>query len=611
MLSSSNNMFHNYDLSSYMFNANSSIPFHFHWFLQDPSNKRGGTAPTNATRLKPSKPVFDTTIYKSETNKYNKYEARGSLNSKDNECHNTNVLKLYDIQKISKIYNSTNIKPEKFHKKRSMNYVNNLHVYGGTARSINKKNAFSLSKPREIQTSQSQRGGEIQKNTKPVPQTQEGYRVKGGLSYFLGANRQKSTSQICEKTKKEPFFNRNTKKYPTEVPINSEKNIKKPIIPIKPATNAMASSLTSLNTMTTINKLNDFNEVSAEKENLNCNKGYESNRKKPESIHTDASSEPDKEDEEEKFGENTKNRPKMFLTAENFRENMEKSFLGNSEDQENMNNEREIQKISGSSEELELVERNEDLECLQQEEENERIVEEKTLLFQQMHAFNRPKTSEGGRRRRPTTNNNYINNISNNSNNFIDNNQVFTNEMPNNNNNEVETQEKLEEEQEIVLETKNLEYIQSFQSQRPPCRKKVQAFNLDFNFGRTTIPKNIDADFEKSTIPKNFNNQILAENQKDRPPSRHKTPPKAIGLDIPNPDSQFFPIKNMYLECVNREDSFNGLDAVKLDNKVNLSNFVEKKAGKKENQGRISTKEDEKSEILEDFPVRTNAELLR
>lgn len=609
MLSSSNNLFHNYDLSSYMFNANASIPFHFHWFLQDPSNKRGGTAPTNATRLKPSKPVFDTTIYKSEANKYNKYEPRISLNSKDNACNNNNVLKLYDIQKISKIYNSTNIKPEKFHKKRSTNYY-------ATSRSNNKKNAFSLNKQREIQTSQSQRGVEVQKNNKNVPQTQ----IKGGLSYFLGANRQKSTSQISEQTKKELFFDRNPKKYPTEIPIKSAENIiKNPIIPLKPTPNTMVSSLTSLNTVTTINKLNDFNEISPENENLACNKGFESNRKKIESIHTDASSEPDKEDredEEEKVEENTKKRPKMFLTAENFRENLEEK----SEKDENLiNKEMKMHaSVSGSSEELQLVENNDEY-LQQEEEENERIIEEKTLLFQQMQAFNRPKTSEGGRRRRPTTNNNnYFNNIQNNSNNFIENNQIYyTNEITNNDNNdnekkEAEDQEKQEEEQEIVLETKNLEYIQSFQNQRPPCRKKVQAFNLDFDFGKTTIPKNIDIDFEKSTIPKSFNNQILAENQKDRPPSRHKTPPKAIGLDIPNLDSQFFPIKNMYLECVNvnREDSFNGLD-VKLDNKVNLSNFVEKKAGKKEGQGRVNTKEDDKSEILEDFPVRMNNDLLR
>ena len=263
-----------------------------------------------------------------------------------------------------------------------------------------------------------------------------------------------------------------------------------------------------------------------------------------ETVHTDASSEPDHEDHEEDEEEGQRNlktnsgQQRMFLTAEHFRqEGKQEMMMPGKEDSEDS---------------LQLIENNDYIE------ENPALErEEHSLLQSKLLGMNRPKTSEGGRRRRRVTNNDKeaINTTKAASNTILQT-QERSPKAEN-------TIEKEEEEEEIIFETKpiNLEYIQSLQNQRPPCRKKVQAFNLDSNFGKNNM--------------RNFANvgKLI-----DRPPSRHKTPPKAVGLDIPNTDQQTFPIKNMYLKFeennANREDSFNGLDLVKLENKVGLFGVV-------------------------------------
>lgn len=264
-----------------------------------------------------------------------------------------------------------------------------------------------------------------------------------------------------------------------------------------------------------------------------------------ETVHTDASSEPepDHEEDEEDDQRDVKTnlgQQRMFLTAEHFRqEGRQELMIAGKEDSEDS---------------LQLIENNDYIE------ENPALErEEHSLLQSKLLGMNRPKTSEGGRRRRIVTNNDTTETTLNN-NKAVSNMILQTQEKSPKAENTVENEE---EEEEIIFESKpiNLEYIQSLQNQRPPCRKKVQAFNLDSNF-------------EKNTM-RNFANvgKLI-----DRPPSRHKTPPKAVGLDIPNTDQQTFPIKNMYLKFEenngNREDSFNGLEFVKLENKVGVLGSV-------------------------------------
>ncbi|CAD8062870.1 unnamed protein product [Paramecium sonneborni] len=108
--------------------------------------------------------------------------------------------------------------------------------------------------------------------------------------------------------------------------------------------------------------------------------------------------------------------------------------------------------------------------------------------------------------------------------------------------------------------------------------------------------------------------QGLIENydQNERPPSRHKTPPKATGLELPiqsgnqitNRDGVDIPIKNMYAQIdklenlkyntndLKNNDDFDDFDLgfFKMNNKVNLNKFQQKDGyqtdgGKKYNSG--------------------------
>ena len=503
------------------------------------------------------RPGFDNTIYK--------FNSRNSLNSKESD---TNVIKLNDIKKISKIYNSTNIKPDKYARKKLPYHTtyNPTPTTQFSAKSNPYSSRNSLNHPKNtcknhefpsrqgISSSQSLRKikSSIENNTGNL-WISEG--LKKRESYFLkntaGVNLNKQMSE--NNSKKQPILAKEPLIYSYEVDLQQKKpcieslNQDKPEVPIK-------------------NFEENNNRISSNEENKEKRCSDQINTQEnllvfnDTIVHTDASSEPDKEDEEER--EEAKTPPRMFLTAQHFRQ-----------DKAENNNQEPIERQKESSEEsLQFFENNDMLiETPTME------IEEKTLIQSKLLGMSRPKTSEGGRRRRVITHNDQ---------------EILMTKPPTI---LLETQEKSQkkedsDEEELVLEKKaiNLEYIQSLQNQRPPCRKKVQAFNLDHNFERTTIPK-----FEKTTAP-----------LVDRPPSRHKTPPKAIGLDIPHPDNKVFPIKSMYVKYAEesnpvREDSFTGLDLVKLENKVNLSNFEEKKQKNwgNQNQGKIVYKEEQKSEL--------------
>ena len=488
------------------------------------------------------RPGFDNTIYK--------FNARNSLNTKDS---NTNVIKLNDIKKISKIYNSTNIKPDKYTRKKPFYHPTptptppnplstKVNPYSSRSSLTNPKipcrNHDFSSRP-VLTSSQSLRKAKSSNET-----TSQNLWISDGLgfkgsSYFL---RSSTANNIAKEGNN------------LQCTVDKEKQ-QAPVMASEPQIYSYAVDL-EIKKPTEGDGGNRIDDGEGNIMRNDDGEGFESSSSSfeeeglepkgentktqenmvnmlfNETVHTDASSEPDHEEDEEEGQRNIKTgQQRMFLTAEHFR--------GQEGKQEMM-----IQGKEDSESSLQLIENNDYIE------ENPALErEEHSILQSKLFGMNRPKTSEGGRRRRIVTNNDKE---------ALNTNKAAANTILRTQEKTENTMEKEEEEEEIIFEKKpiNLEYIQSLQNQRPPCRKKVQAFNLDSNF-------------EKNTM-RNFANvgKLI-----DRPPSRHKTPPKAVGLDIPNTDQQSFPIKNMYLKFEenngNREDnSFNGLDLVKLENKV-------------------------------------------
>jgi hypothetical protein len=157
----------------------------------------------------------------------------------------------------------------------------------------------------------------------------------------------------------------------------------------------------------------------------------------------------------------------------------------------------------------------------------------------------------------------------------------------------------------------NFDMLSNLHNQRPPARKKGPTFGLDDRF----ILKQEGSDKKAANmIP------IKAQHNIMRPPSRHRTPSKALGLDLPmNNGASHFPVKNMYAktqeeidhaptpENTNYKGDFvdsssddgifdedvddNNMD---FDNVLDLSDFLRKDKEEKEKERERKEKEREK-----------------
>ncbi|CAD8058584.1 unnamed protein product [Paramecium sonneborni] len=173
-----------------------------------------------------------------------------------------------------------------------------------------------------------------------------------------------------------------------------------------------------------------------------------------------------------------------------------------------------------------------------------------TSLRKTNNQINRPQTSEGGRRKR------FMNSL---------------NQTQQNYEKKKETeQELLEYEANIILEEQENQDI----------------FDINFKASPKKELISIRSGYRKK---QNDLNELIETNNEERPPSRHKTPPKATGLELPlengvtnvQRDSVDIPIKNMYAQINDEkiEEENDGefdLDIFKMNNKMNFKKFHQK-----------------------------------
>ncbi|CAD8060432.1 unnamed protein product [Paramecium sonneborni] len=161
--------------------------------------------------------------------------------------------------------------------------------------------------------------------------------------------------------------------------------------------------------------------------------------------------------------------------------------------------------------------------------------------------INRPQTSEGGRRRR------FMNSL----------NQAEQNYEKKK---EIES-EQLEYETNIIQEEQDNQDI--------------------FDVNTKTSPKELISIRSGYRRKQNDLNELVEINNEERPPSRHKTPPKATGLEFPlqnvnvQRDNVDIPIKNMYAQINDEKiqeenDGDFDLDCFKMNNKMNFKKFQQK-----------------------------------
>ncbi|CAD8141019.1 unnamed protein product [Paramecium octaurelia] len=180
---------------------------------------------------------------------------------------------------------------------------------------------------------------------------------------------------------------------------------------------------------------------------------------------------------------------------------------------------------------------------------NKSLIKEEpiTSLRNNQNQINRPQTSEGGRRKR------FMNSL---------------NQADQNYEKKKETEcELLEYEANIILEEEQ-------------DNQEIVDTNLKAS------PKELISIRSGYRRKQNDLNELMETNNEIRPPSRHKTPPKATGLELPlencannvQRDSVDIPIKNMYAQINDEKikeenDGEFDLDFFKMNNKMNFKKF--------------------------------------